>query len=282
MNPHSLIDIEFIEQPPDRYLVAIGEVFARFDQQDSGNISYGVRVGEERFFVKSAGRPDDPRPYLTHAQRIALLRNAARLWHTTSHPALPTLQHVIESPEGPLLVYAWVEGELIGARSAHRADPASAFQRFRGLPAPEILAALDVIYELHAELARAGWVASDFYDGCLIYDFAQRRLHVMDLDTYHAGPTVNTMGRMFGSTRFMAPEEFELGAPIDQCTNCYTMGRTALVLLGDGDLNPATFRGGDALYAVVARACQAQREQRYGSLAAFTAAWCAERDTVRG
>ena len=132
MNLHPLLDISAIDLPPDRYLRAIGELFAHFDQQDSGNLSYGMRVGEARFFVKTAGRVDNPKPYLSHAQRVALLRNAVRLRQSTQHPALPALRRVIESPEGPLLVYEWVEGELIGAHGATRADPASAFQRFRG------------------------------------------------------------------------------------------------------------------------------------------------------
>jgi serine/threonine-protein kinase len=54
---------------------------------------------------------------------------------------------------------------------------------------------------------------------------------VIDLDTYRRGPYRNTMGRMFGSTRFMAPEELTLGAPIDSRTTAYVMARTALVLL---------------------------------------------------
>ena len=42
---------------------------------------------------------------------------------------------------------------------------------------------------------------------------------------------------MFGSSRFMAPEEFERGALIDERTNVFTMGRTAAVLLADGTLH---------------------------------------------
>ena len=39
------------------YLNDAGRVFAVFDErtQDSGNISYGVDVGGQRFFVKTAG-----------------------------------------------------------------------------------------------------------------------------------------------------------------------------------------------------------------------------------
>ena len=64
---------------------------------------------------------------------------------------------------------------------------------------------------------RAAWRPSDAWlldrHGVVIdqrrVDFEARRLHLIDLDSYHRGPTVNEMGRMFGSTRFMAPEEFE-------------------------------------------------------------------------
>ena len=67
----------------------------------------------------------------------------------------------------------------------------------------------------------------------MLYDFPTRLLTVMDLDTYHRGPFRNTMGRMFGSTRFMAPEELSLGAPIDTRTTAYVMARTALAFLQD-------------------------------------------------
>jgi serine/threonine-protein kinase len=145
------------------------------------------------------------------------------------------------------------------------------------LPAGTILSCLDNIFDLHAKLARAGWIAVDFYDGSLIYDFESGRLGVIDLDMYREGPFRNEMGRMPGSTRFMAPEEFELGAVIDERTSVYVMGRTALILLSDGTLAEDAFRGGRSLYEVVARASVAEREQRYESLAAFHSAWQAAR-----
>jgi serine/threonine-protein kinase len=277
--PHPLLDRDTIDRQPEQYLRSIGTVFAEFGArtQDSGNISYGVQIETERFFVKTAGRVDDPRPYLGHADRVALLRNAARFSTRVTHAIVPKLLRVIESPVGPLLVYPWLDGELVGARRAQRDDPQSAFQRFRGLPAAEILRCLDAIYDLHAATARAGWVACDFYDGCLLYDFAAARLWLVDLDTYHEGPFRNEMGRMFGSTRFMAPEEFELGALIDEQTTLFTMGRTALVFLSDGTLDPSAFRGPRALFDVVARACEPERSRRFDTLAAFESAWRAVR-----
>ena len=270
---HPLRTIHSIAQPPEVYLHTIGDLFAIFDTQDSGNISYGVAVKGERYFIKTAGRPDNTQPYLAHAQRVDLLRNAVQLTQSLRHPALCQLYQVIESPHGPLLVYEWIEGELIGVPHAQRNDPATASQRFRALPVPTLLQALDMIFDLHVKLAALGWIAVDFYDGCLLYDFQWHTLRIMDLDTYHRGPFVNEMGRMFGSSRFMAPEEFQLGAPIDQCTIVFTLGRLLAVFLSDGTLERQPFRGNDALYAVMCQACQPERAARFAAVAPFYDAW---------
>ncbi len=67
-----MMDCDVINERPDLYLRSVGTVFAEFGAltQDSGNVSYGVQIGAERYFVKTAGRPDDPRPFLNHAARM--------------------------------------------------------------------------------------------------------------------------------------------------------------------------------------------------------------------
>lgn len=254
---------------------SIGNVFAIFDQQDSGNVSFGVAVNDERFFVKTAGAPANPAPYLPFAARVELLQNAARIARALpDHAALIPLRHVIdESPHGPLLVYNWANGELLGVPRDQRDNPESAFARFRALPVAEIVNALTTVFALHGELAAHGYIACDFYDGCLLYDFARQAVRVMDLDTYHRGTFVNTMGRMFGSARFMAPEEFERGAVIDERTTVFTLGRCAVVFLADGTLNRAAFRASAMLHGVLVRACRATPEERYATVASFFHAW---------
>lgn len=256
----------------DEFLASVGETFAFFGppSQDSGNHSYGIRVDERRFFVKTT----DPEAsvQLNFQDRVALLRNAVELRTRCDHPLLPELLNVIESASGPMLVYEWVDGELLRAVNE---DTESAHEQFRRLPPDEIQRALDGLYGLHAALAELGYVAVDFYDGCLIYDFANRRLHAVDLDHYRPAAFINQMGRMFGSSRFMAPEEFELGAWIDEQTTVFNLARTALLFLGDGSLEAEQFRGGEALFQVVARACQDRKADRYGSVAEFHRVWLA-------
>ena len=118
----------------------------------------------------------------------------------------------------------------------------------------------------------------DFYDGSFVYDFDGHALHVVDVDHYHAGAFINEMGRMFGSTRFMAPEEFQRGARIDQRTNVFTMGRTVFELLSDGSDSAAAFRGSSDLMQVARRACQPFPDQRFAAMAEFHAAWVAARE----
>lgn len=252
-------------QSPADFLAANANIFTTFDHrtQDSGNISHGVEIAGERYFVKTSGLVDDDKPYLDHASRVETLRNATRLAQSCDHPTLPPLRQVIESPSGPMLFYDWVEGELVR----------SALHRVRSLPVGEILDLLNDVYSLHAALARRGWIANDFYDGSIIYDFHRRKLHAVDLDTYHRGPFTNDMGRMFGSTRFMAPEEFQLGATIDQRTTVFTLGRTAAVLLSDNSLDRKPFRGNDSQYETMLRACNENPDARFQTVAQFRDSW---------
>lgn len=270
--PHPLLDLDHLDVPAPAYLPRIGEVFATFDQQDSGNVSYGVRVAGDRFFVKTIGAPEVP-AHLDADERSALLRNAAVLATRVEHPALPVFERLIESPQGPVLVYRWADGELVHVAHDSRGDPGSVFQRFRRLPPAELEAAFDVLYDLHDVLAADGWVACDLYDGCLIYDFATSSLTVIDLDTYHRGPFTNTMGRMFGATQFMAPEELTLGARIDERTTVFTLARLALAFLSEGTTDAGPFRGSLARLDVLTRATAVAPADRFPTVAAFTATW---------
>lgn len=154
---------------PHDFLTAAGDVFTTFDErtQDSGNVSYGVATAGRRFFVKTAGSPDASKPFLSHDARVELLRNAARLHKRVEHPVLVPLRNIIESPHGPMLVFDWVPGELLGAPQERRSDPSTGFVRFRRLPVERILEALDDVIDLHRALASAGYIAAVASWNCL-------------------------------------------------------------------------------------------------------------------
>ncbi len=284
-----LLRVTSIAGAPGDFVRRHGTVIAEFGpgSQDSGNVSWLVDVGVRRLFVKTAGddapaRPGTPVPFLDHEGRVRLLRNAIELAASCRHPALARLLNVIESPHGPALVYEAAVGELVGVPRCSRDDPARAYQRFARLPADQRLRVFDALIDLHTAVAEAGWVACDLYDGCLIVDFTTMSLTVVDLDTYRRGPSVNDMGRMFGSSRFMAPEEFELGAVLDQGTTVYTLGRLVWHFCTRLTERVDDFCGPPSLAAVVQRACQHSPADRYPDVASFATAWVeARQDSSR-
>ena len=263
----SLTNVSRVDMAIEPYLAQVGDVFRAFRDQDSGCVSYGVLAGGQRWFVKHSR---DPRG-------LASLGRAQVLHSRIRHQALPRLHNTFETPGGLALVYDWVPGELLyypsRFLSVQRRDPALPPVRFRALPLAQILASLDTIYSVHLVLAENGYIAVDFYDGCIIYDFEQSQTHLCDLDEYREGPFTNETNRLPGSRRFMAPEEFQRGARIDQATNVFTLGRTALLLLGDGSATMESFKGTDAMKAVVTRATSSERAGRHQAVREFVDDW---------
>ncbi|HEU5333414.1 MAG TPA: hypothetical protein VFU73_11625, partial [Actinocrinis sp.] len=75
-----------------------------------------------------------------------------------------------------------------------------------------------------------------------------------------------------GSRRFLSPEERTAGAVVDERTMVYTLGRTALILMDEGDLGQA-WRGTAAQLEVLERATCADPAGRHDGVARFVAAW---------
>ena len=257
-----------ISVPIEAYLAQVGTVFRAFRDQDSGCVSYGLEAEGQRWFVKHA---DNPRG-------LASLQRARELHTVARHPALAHLHTTIETPGGLALVYDWLPGELLYDYTRFRGengrrDPHCPHARFRALPRDGIVAALNTIYEVHLLLADLEFIAVDFYDGCIIYDFQSARTYLCDLDEYRRRPFVLEEERLPGSRRFMAPEEFTRGALIDQVTNVFTLGRTALELLGDGTGASATWKGTERMLAVALRAASPNRAERHQSVREFVMDW---------
>jgi serine/threonine-protein kinase len=72
----------------------------------------------------------------------------------------------------------------------------------------------------------------------------------------------------------MSPEEYRLGAPIDQVTNVFALGALAHTFLGDdATKSREEWVGSDAQFEVAARALCAERDARWHSVAALAEAW---------
>jgi serine/threonine protein kinase len=263
-----LLAVDRVEIDIEPFLEQDGEILRAYRAQDSGCVSYVVEQAGSRYFVKHA----------VSERGVQGLGRAERLYAAVRHSALPTLLNRFRTPAGVAHVYEWVPGDVLydyvaarGEAGRRRSD--SPHARFRTLPTQRILESLETIYDLHVRIAAAGFIAVDFYDGCILYDFQRHRTWICDVDEYRVGPFLLQAERLPGSTRFMAPEEFRCGATIDQETNVFTLGRTAIELLSDGELESDAWRGTERMRAVLRTATSAEKDRRHRSVDAFVAAW---------
>lgn len=276
------VSFQLKEEHDFDWLARLGKVFAVFDQQDSGNLSFGVEQDGRRYFVKYAGAQTVQIQHTPQAA-IQLLQDAVSLYTELAHPQLIHLVEYGPVGQGYMALFDWFEGEGLHPHEtypppAKYEHPDSPFYRFRQLPVEQRLQALDDIFDFHVQVEQRGYVAIDFYDGSLLYDFTRSEIKICDIDVYHKKPYVNRMGRMWGSSRFMSPEEHLLGAVIDGRTNVYNMGAMAFCLVGgERDRSLAKWEAGEALFEIVSKAVQDDRQNRFASVEEFHQAWQARR-----
>lgn len=256
-----------------------GRIFQVFAQQDSGNISFGIETQDQgRKFIKYAGArtteySGDP------DAAVNRLKQAVLLYDDLSHRSLIKLLNHYPVGNGYAAEYEWFDGENLHPHEtypppAKYIHPKSPYFRFKQLTVAQRLQALNEIFDFHVQVEQCGYVAVDFYDGSILYDFNQHQVRVSDIDLYQRKPFHNTMGRLWGSSRFMSPEEFELGAPIDSITNVFNMGAIAFSLLGgERDRSLERWDAGNELHKIALKAVSPDRVNRFTCVAEFVARW---------
>ena len=180
------------------WLSKYGRVFCVFDQQDSGNICFGVEQNGQKLFIKYAGAPTINYQGENGAA-ISRMKEAMLVYKDLSHPNLIKLVKHGEEGMGYASIYEWVEGECLHAhwnfeQMPKYTHPKSPNVRFGKLELDKKLNCLDAIYKLHLLVAEKGFIAVDFYDGSIIYDFDKDKTTICDIDFYVKGAFVNTMG----------------------------------------------------------------------------------------
>lgn len=265
------------EQRDLTLLSKYGKVFCVFDENDSGNISFGMQKDGSKYFVKVAGLQttnSNQKP----SEAVSALRCAITAYEELKHPAL--IELIEHRYEGDVYVAAfkWAEGECLFDHwnfmwrpKTHSQSP---YNRFKRLPIQKRLAAFGTICSFFHLVARAGYSAIDFYDGSVIYNFGNDVVTICDIDYFTRAPYVNKMGRMWGSSRFMSPEENELNAVIDEITNVFTLGAAAFLCFGDEkERSFEKWNAGKGLYDVAAKATSADRAERYQTIEEFCGEW---------
>lgn len=251
-------DMSFIQQ--------YGKVFKIYDDQDSGNICFGAQNCKNRYFIKFAGAPTEQYLGITE-DAITRLKTTVPVYQDLAHPYLIKFVKAEEIGGGFAVIFEWADGECMG-----RMYPLSR-QKFLQMPYSTRLDVFDDILSFHAHVIDKGYIAIDFYDGSIMYDFAAKKTVICDIDFYSKMPCTNNMGRMWGSSRFMSPEEFELGATLDEIANVYLMGATAFALFGDYDRRLERWQLSEKLFKIALKAVSDERNQRQQSIQQFIEEW---------
>ncbi|WP_394186800.1 protein kinase domain-containing protein [Metabacillus halosaccharovorans] len=272
------VSFQLKERHNFEWLTNMGEVFSVFDEQDSGNICFGIEKDGVKKFVKYAGAKT--KEYTGQPEKaIEILKNSISLYENLRHKHLVNLLEHFEMDTGYVLVFEWFEGECLHSHWSfpppHKyTHPESPYYRFKQLPIEQRLKSFKSIVEFHLNVERNDYVAVDFYDGSILYDFKNNITKICDIDLYKKKPFINPMGRLWGSSRFMSPEEFELGAKIDERTNVFNMGAIAFGLLGgELDRSFSKWDAGHELYQVAIKAVKLDRVERYSTIEEFLSAW---------
>ena len=248
------------------FLNEYGRVFKVFDDQDSGNICFGTEKDGKRYFIKFAGAPTEQyNGALKDA--VARLKATVPIYNVLKHKNLIEFVESKDTYGGFAMVFNWADGDCMG-----RMYPAQ-HKKFMELPIKDRLKVFTDILDFFEYIASQNYVAVDFYDGSIMYDFESGRTTVCDIDFFRKQPCINDMGRMWGSSLFQSPEEFLFGAVIDEITNVYTVGATAFAIFGEYKRTRDKWQLSDELFEIAAKAVSDDRTKRQQSIRQLREEW---------
>jgi len=282
------------------WLKSLGTVFAVFSQNDSGNISFGVSNGTEKWFVKTAGFKTAA-SIQTPSEAVEALKSAMTIYEDIKHPNLIQLVKHYPFEDIYIAVFKWAEGDCLFDHwnfEKYSANPQliPPAERFKHLPLIQRLKSADILFSFLDKVSKSGYVAVDFYDSSILYDFLNHTTTICDIDLFRKKPAKNDIGENYwGTKRLKAPEEYILNAVIDETTNVYTLGallfnnyfgnytksETALRYT-QNQFIPCSFENWElskSCYDVALKAVESDRAKRYQSIKDFYIAWASALQT---
>lgn len=288
------VDFRLKEEHDFSWLKSFGKVFAVFAQNDSGNISFGVDNGEDKYFIKVAGLKTIE-SIRTQQEAIAALKAAMPIYEDINHENLIKLVKHYTLGEIYIAVFKWADGDCLFDhwnfekyyKNPQIVPPAKCFKQ---LPISKRIESAGVLFSFLDTVSKNGYVAVDFYDGSIMYDFLRDTTTICDIDFFRKKPTFNDMGvDYWGTKRLKSPEEYVYGAVIDETTNVFALG----ALLFDSffgnytdaevrqrykmnAFTPCSFENWElskACYDVALKSVAKERSERYASINEFYTAW---------
>lgn len=264
-----------------------GIVFSVIDETGSGCISFGVQKDNKKYFIKIAGAKT-VEAEISEQDSIDLLKDAVEKYKNIHHKNLIKYIDSFDINEFFAVIFEYADGECLFDHwnfEKYKNDSTliTPIQKFKKL---EISKRLDVVYKLFSffeTFINAGYVAVDFYDSSIIYNFEKDEATFCDIDLFRKLPTKNDLGKdYYGTKRLKAPEENELGATIDELTNEFTLGAIIFDIFSNVSNNDKRYEIGMFIpndleefelntktYNVLLKATNYDRNNRYTSINEF-------------
>lgn len=275
------------------WLNKYGKAFSVIDQTGSGCLCVGMQDEDNKYFCKIAG-VDTIEAEVSPQEAVSILKNSVQLYQKLKCPNLIEIIDEYPYNEFYIVVFKWAEGEFLFDHwnfENYNNDSSlkSPAERFKELNAKKKLKVVDEIFDFMINVSNHYYVAVDFYDGSIMYDFKKDKTTFCDIDFFRQSPVSNDIGSdWYGTKRLKASEEYISGEIIDEVTNIFTIGALVFHFFGDFDSEDIKKRYKDSCfypcklekwtlneksYKVVIKATQHNRENRFRNIREFHAAW---------
>ena len=275
------------------WLKKYGTAFWVVDETGSGCICIGMEDAERKYFCKIAG-VNTVEAEVSQKESVEILKEAVHLYYDLAHPNLIKIIEEYDYDQFYVVVFEWASGECLFDHwnfETYQRDTTikSPKEKFKELPVGKKLKAVEVLFSFLQNVNQKGYVAVDFYDGSIMYDFSTDTITICDIDFFKKAPVVNDKGiEWFGTKRLKAPEEYIEGCAIDEQTNIFTLGALIFEFFGsfsdeeiqkrycDNQFMPCSLMNwqlSEESYRVAAKAVSLNKSERYLSFSEFFYEW---------
>lgn len=293
INKLDSIEFRLNEAHDFTWLKKYGTAFWVVDETGSGCICIGMEKDGKKYFCKIAG-VGTVEAEVTPEESVRILKHAVPMYRDLAHPNLVKLVEDYEYDKFYTAVFEWADGECLFDHwnfEKYEKDTSlkSPKEKFRELPVSKKWNAVEVLFSFLQNVIEKGYVAVDFYDGSIMYDFSTDRVTICDIDLFKKAPVMNDLGEdWFGTKRLKAPEEYQRGSVIDEQTNLFTLGALIFDFFGtfsaeeiqrryrNNEFVPCSLSGwqlDEKSYQAAAKAVSADRTERYRTFAEFLEEW---------
>lgn len=268
------------------WLNNFGEVFSVIDETGSGCISFGVKKDDKKYFFKVAGAKS-VKAEISEEESIALLKKAVSIYKDLKHDCLINLVDEFSINEFYVAVFDFAEGDCLfdhwNFDKYSKTKEITPLMKFKMLPVEKRLDVVEKLFSFFKHFVSLGYVAVDFYDSSIIYDFENDLVKFCDIDLFRKMPTYNDLGEdYFGTKRLKAPEENVKGEKIDELTSEFTLGAIIFDMFSKVVNNDERYEKGmfvhnefedfelsKEVYNVLLKATSYEKDERFRSIEEF-------------